>query len=63
MHNFLLLFFTSAAIQKRRRSIRICYSRDIWKKSEEKNGLGINGCKQYYFEQHRFLESISKNTS
>lgn len=58
-----ILYVTGAAIQKKWRSIRTCYSRELLKKKTEKSGSGASGRKQYvYFETLRFLETVSKTT-
>uniref|UniRef100_A0A1B6E4U5 BESS domain-containing protein n=1 Tax=Clastoptera arizonana TaxID=38151 RepID=A0A1B6E4U5_9HEMI len=62
MHNNYL--FSVSIIQKKWRSIRTCYSRELLKKKSLKSGSGSSHRKQYiYFEQLQFLETISKKTS
>lgn len=51
-------------IQKRWKSIRTCYAREIQKKKEVKSGSGAKAHKQYvYFEQLSFLETLCKKTA
>lgn len=50
-------------INKKWKNIRTCYSRDLLQKKNLKSGSATKNHKQYtYFEQLRFLETLSKKT-
>lgn len=58
------MFFPVTIAQKKWRSIRVCYTRELQKKKEVKSGSEVKARKQYvYFEQLRFLDTLCKKTS
>ena len=57
-------FVSATAAQKKWKGLRASYTRELLKKKSEKNGSGASGRKQYiYFENLRFLETVTKPTT
>lgn len=55
---------SAALIQKKWKGVRNCYSRELLKKKQERCGSQTNGRKEYqYFENLRFLDPVTKQTT
>jgi hypothetical protein len=59
----IFFFFSASNFQRRWKSLRDSYTRELAKKKKEKSGSGASGRRQYvFFEQLRFLETSVKST-
>ncbi|MGL5028830.1 MAG: hypothetical protein ACRC6C_01745 [Wolbachia pipientis] len=55
--------FLATSLQKKWKSLRDSYARELSKKKKDKSGSGATGRKQYvFFEQLCFLETVAKST-